>query len=267
MPTAKEQITTTILAVILVLLFFGVIFLVMLAYYNFRRRQTAKEKKDMQAAFEEQLHQARLEIQHQTLTYLAQEIHDNVGQILSLAKIQLSSFKEGDPVDFPILHDARENVARSLQDLRSLSKGLHAGQIRSFNIRQAIDEEVQRITRTGAFTISVTSEGDEHTIGDDKQLILFRIIQECLNNCLKHARATSVNIGFNWFPHQLRVRVRDDGQGFDAEKTLRLSNIGGSDIGLGLQNILNRARVTGGSGDIRSRPGEGTTVTVQIPYE
>ena len=102
MPTAKEQITTTILAVILVLLFFGILFLVMLAYYNFRRRQTAKEKKEMQAAFEEQLQQARLEIQHQTLTYLAQEIHDNVGQILSLAKIQLSSFREGEAIDFTV---------------------------------------------------------------------------------------------------------------------------------------------------------------------
>ena len=267
MPTAKEQITTTILAVILVLLFFGILFLVMLAYYNFRRRQTAREKQEMQASFEEQLQQARLEIQHQTLTYLAQEIHDNVGQILSLAKIQLSSFREGEAVDFPLLHDARENVARSLQDLRSLARGLHAGKVPSFNIRQAVDEEVQRIIRAGAITVSVTSEGDEHAIGDDKQLILFRIIQECLNNCLKHARATNINIGFSWFPNQLRVRVRDDGQGFDAEKTLRLSSAGGTDIGLGLQNILNRARVTGGSGDIRSRPGEGTVVTVQIPYE
>jgi len=261
MPTAKEQITTTILAVILVLLFFGILFLVMLSYFNFRRRQNAEEKREMQAAFEGQLSQARLEIQHQTLSYLAQEIHDNVGQILSLAKIQLSSFKEGEAIDFPLLDDARENVARSLQDLRSLSKGLHAGQIRSFNIRQAVDEEVQRIRRTGAVHVSVTSEGDEHSIGDDKQLILFRIIQECLNNCLKHAGATNINIGFNWYSTQLRVRVRDDGQGFDAEKTLRLSS------GLGLQSILNRARVTGGSGDIRSRPGEGTVVTVQIPYE
>lgn len=261
MPTAKDQITTTILAVILVLLFFGILFLVMLTYYNLRRRQTAREKKEMQVAFEEQLHQARLEIQQQTLTYLAQEIHDNVGQILSLAKIQLSSFKEGEAIDFPLLYDARENVGRSLQDLRSLSKGLQSGQLRNFNIREAVEKEVQRITRLGALTVSVTSEGDEQAIGDDKQLILFRIIQECLNNCLKHARATNINIGFNWFSNQLRVRVRDDGQGFDVEKALRLSS------GLGIQNILNRAQVTGGSGAIQSRPGEGTTVTVQIPYE
>src|SRR6201996_3233000 len=166
MPTAKDQITTTILAVILVLLFFGVLFLVMLWYYNLRRRQTAREKQEMQAAFEEQLGQARLEIQQQTLTYLAQEVHDNVGQILSLAKIQLSSFKEGDPIDFELLSDARNNVARSLQDLRSLARNLHSGKIRSFNIQEALEEEVKRLGRTAGLSISLTSEGVEQAIGE-----------------------------------------------------------------------------------------------------
>ena len=253
--------TTTFLAMIIVLLFFGVFFLLMLKYYNIRRQQAAREKQEMEIRFEQQLMQARLEIQEQTLTYLAEEIHDHVGQILSLARIQLSSFREGEAIDFPLLHDARENVARSLQDLRSLTKAMHSGHVRSFNIRKAVDEEVQRITRSGIVAVSVTSEGDEHSIGDDKQLILFRIIQECLNNCLKHARASNVNIGFVWAPAQLRIRVRDDGQGFDAERALRLKG------GLGLQNILNRARLTGGTSAIHSVPGEGTTVTVQIPYE
>jgi two-component system, NarL family, sensor kinase len=253
--------TTTFLAMIIVLLFFGVFFLLMLKYYNIRRRQAAREKREMEIRFEQQLMQARLEIQEQTLTYLAEEIHDHVGQILSLARIQLSSFREGEAIDFPLLHDARENVARSLMDLRSLTKTMHSGHVRSFNIRKAVDEEVQRITRCGIILVSVTSEGDEHSIGDDKQLILFRIIQECLNNCLKHARATNVNIGFVWAPAQLRIRVRDDGQGFDAERALRIKG------GLGLQNILNRARLTGGTSAIHSVPGEGTTVTVQVPYE
>lgn len=245
----------------IVLVFFGVLFIVMLWYYNYRRRQTAREKKEMQAIFDKQIAQTRLEIQEQTFAYLAEEIHDNVGQLLSLAKIQLSSFKEGEAIDFPLLHDARENVARSLQDLRSLAKGMHGGHIRAFNIRKAVDEEVQRITRMGILTVSVTSEGDERKIGDDRQLILFRIIQECLNNCLKHAKASNVNIGFLWSAAQLRVRVRDDGDGFDAERTLKQHG------GLGLQNILNRARLTGGSSEIKSRPGEGTVVTVQIPYQ
>ncbi|HVS95775.1 MAG TPA: ATP-binding protein [Puia sp.] len=261
MPASNEQIITTILAVIIVLVFFGILFLAMLRYYNYRRRQAAREKRQMQAIFDQQLTQARLEIQEQTFTYLAEEIHDNVGQLLSLAKIQLSSFKEEENIDFRLLNDARENVDRSLRELRDLAKGMHSGHIRAFNIRQAVDEEVLRITRTGAVRISVTSEGEEYRIRDERQLLLFRIIQECLQNCLKHAAASNINIGFTWFSGQLRVRIRDDGKGFDAEHTLQHAT------GLGLQNILNRARLTGGSCSIQSRPGEGATVTVQVPFE
>src|ERR1700754_3275381 len=71
-------------------------------------------------------------------------------------------------------------------------------------------------------------------------LFLFRIIQECLQNCLKHAEAAFVNIGFTWYPDQLQVRVRDDRKGFDPEATFQ-SRSGG----LGLQNIRNRAHLPG----------------------
>lgn len=262
MPDANQQITSTIIAGTLVLLFFGVLFLAMIIYYNYRRRQTAIEKKEMKAQFDQQLMQARLEVQEQAFTHISEEIHDNVGQLLSLAKMQLSAVDESDLVDHETLLSARENVARAIRELRNLSKSLHTGHIGALGIRQAAEEEGQRINRAGQLLVSVTSEGSERNITDDKQLILFRIIQECLQNCVKHANATSVNIGFTWYPDQLRVRVRDDGKGFDPEVTLR-----GPANGLGLQNIRNRARLTGGSGIISSAPGEGTTVTVMMPYE
>ncbi len=262
MPDANQQITSTIIAVLFILLFFGVLFLVMLVYYNYRRRQTALEKKEMKAQFSQQLMQARLEMQEQTFNHISEEIHDNVGQLLSLAKMQLSSIGEFEMVDHETIMAARENVARAIRDLRNLAKSLHTGHIRTLGIRQAVEEEGQRISKAGLLSVSVTSEGSERSIPDDKQLILFRIIQECLQNCLKHAEATFVNIGFTWYPDQLRVRVRDDGKGFDTEATLQSPA-----SGLGLQNIRNRARLTGGSGIISSTPGEGTTVTVMMPYE
>ena len=267
MSDANQQITSTILAVIFVLLFFGVLFLVMLVYYNYRRRQTALEKRQMKAQFDQQLMQARLEVQEQAFTHISEEIHDNVGQLLSLAKMQLSSLGEASPgnpdlVDQDTLTAARENLARAIRDLRNLAKSLHAGHIRALGIRQATEEEGLRITRSGLLSVSVTSEGAEHDIPEERQIILFRIIQECLQNCVKHADASSVNIGFTWYPDQLRVRVRDDGKGFDTEATLQSAPSGG----LGLQNIRNRARLTGGAGIIVSTPGEGTTVTVMMPY-
>lgn len=262
MSDANQQITSTIVAVLFILLFFGVLFLVMLVYYNYRRRQTALEKKEMKAQFDQQLMLARLEMQEQAFTHISEEIHDNVGQLLSLAKMQLSSTGEPGMIDPGSIMAAHENVSRAIRDLRNLAKSLHTGHIRTLGIRQAAEEEGQRISRAGLLSVSVTSEGSERSIPEDKQLILFRIIQECLQNCLKHAEATFVNIGFTWYSDQLRVRVRDDGKGFDPEATLQ-SSAGG----LGLQNIRNRARLTGGSGIISSAPGEGTTVTVMMPYE
>lgn len=262
MPIADKQITYTIVAVLFILLFFGVLFLVLLIYINYRRRQTALEKKEMKAQFDAQLMQARLEMQEQAFNRISEEIHDNVGQLLSLTKIQLSSLEESHIVDHETLSEARSNVARAIVDLRNLAKSLNTSHIGSLSITKAAEEEGTRITRAGVMSVSVTSEGVEMPLSEERQVILFRIIQECLQNCVKHAEATYVNIGFTWYPDQLRVRVRDDGKGFDAETTLQNST-----GGLGLQNIRNRARLTGGAGVISSAPGEGTTVTVMMPYE
>src|ERR1700748_2423025 len=120
MSDAKEQITTTILAVIIILLFFGILFLVMLAYYNYRRRLNAREKQEMKALFDQQLMQSRLEIQEQTFTNISEEIHDNVGQLLSLVKIQLSTLQEGEAMDHQLLSEAHENVSKAFIDLRNI---------------------------------------------------------------------------------------------------------------------------------------------------
>lgn len=260
MSEATDQLTTTILAVILVLLFFGVLFLVMLAYYNYRRRQTAREKKEMRAVFDQQLMQARLEIQEQTFTYLSEEIHDNVGQLLSLVKIQLSTLEESSVLDLDLVRETKENAAKAFRDLRSLAKGLHTGHIRSQSILLSVEQEAQRVSKAASLEISITTDGEEKKLSEENQLILFRIIQECLQNCFKHAEASFVNIGFTWYSDNLRVRIRDDGKGFDVDRALA------GHSGLGLNNILNRARLTGGSADIKSRPGEGTVVTIQVGY-
>jgi signal transduction histidine kinase len=111
-------------------------------------------------------------------------------------------------------------------------------------------------------SVFVTSEGTEQPLPEERLLTLFRIIQESPQNCIKHAEASFINIGFTWYPDQLRVRIRDDGKGFDPEVKLQSGS-----AGLGLQNIRNRARLAGGEGTIKSAVGEGTTVTVVMPYE
>jgi len=90
MQDGKDQVIFTIIAVIIVLLFLGVLFLVMLFYYNNKKGQMSKEKQLMRATFDKQLLESKLEIQEQTFGMISQEIHDNIGQVLSLAKLNLT---------------------------------------------------------------------------------------------------------------------------------------------------------------------------------
>src|SRR5664279_916259 len=94
MQNAKDQVLFTIIAVIVIMLFLGVLFLVMLFYYNNKKGQMSKEKQLMRATFDKQLLESKLEIQEQTFGMISQEIHDNVGQILSLAKVQLGILEQ-----------------------------------------------------------------------------------------------------------------------------------------------------------------------------
>src|SRR5664279_6194701 len=103
MQNAKDQLLFTIIAVIVIMLFLGVLFLVMLFYYNNKKGQMSKEKQLMRATFDKQLLESKLEIQEQTFDMISQEIHDNVGQVLSLAKVQLGILEQKQAVDGQLL--------------------------------------------------------------------------------------------------------------------------------------------------------------------
>src|SRR5664279_444480 len=113
MQNAKDQVLFTIIAVIVIMLFLGVLFLVMLFYYNNKKGQMSKEKQLMRASFDKQLLESKLEIQEQTFSAISSEIHDNVGQILSLAKVQLSIIGQGETLDKALLADAKESVGKA----------------------------------------------------------------------------------------------------------------------------------------------------------
>jgi two-component system sensor histidine kinase UhpB len=122
---------------------------------------------------------------------------------------------------------------------------------------ESIRELADSITRTQALKINLSvSELNEERIPENKQLMLFRIIQEQLNNIVKHAQALRVQINLHRTPSALLLEIKDDGTGFDPVKTRK---------GLGLTNIRNRVELFNGSVAIDSAPGKGCTLRVTIP--
>ena len=219
------------------------------------------EREIMQAQYKQTMLQARLEIQEQTFNNISREIHDNVGQLLSLAKVQVNIIDQSENTDKNMLFELKQNIGKALIDLRDIAKSLSGERLILIGLVQTLTQEIDRINRSRFLNASLTVTGEERKFNEQKQLIIVRIVQEALQNIIKHAEANGVEISINFAARMLRVNVRDDGKGFSTEEKLN------TPTGLGLQNIINRAGIIGGKAEIKSTLSEGTDITLTIPYE
>src|SRR5688572_14771016 len=121
MPGTNEQTVIAIAGIAIVLLFLGTLFLTMLIYFNNRKSQLARQNQALRDSFERQLLQARLEVQEHIFKEISGEIHDNVGQLLSLAKVQLNVIDQRNVLDKAMLLDIKSNVSTALADLREIA--------------------------------------------------------------------------------------------------------------------------------------------------
>jgi two-component system NarL family sensor kinase len=261
MPETNKQVVVVIVAVILVLLFFGVMFLIMVSYYNNRKLLAVREKQMLKENFEKQLLQSRLEVQEHILNNISQEIHDNVGQILTLAKIQVNVMDHNGVFNRELVKEVKNCIGRALTDLRDIAKSLSGQRIQQLRISELIAAELQRIKKAGQTNACMDVTGMEKEPGFQDKLILFRMVQESLQNIIKHANASEIMVTLNYEREQLSIMIRDNGVGFDLQQKLEAGN------GLGLQNIINRATLIRGRAFIKSVINEGTCIDIHIPYE
>ena len=254
-----ELIIAVISGIIIFLVVTGMVVFILL-FYQKKKFQHRRQITDMQHRFTEEIFKSRLEMQEQTFNEISSEIHDNVGQILSLTKVQINILLQKQGGDLEMLMNIKDNIGKSIVDLRNIAKSLNNEFINGQAIYVAVATEAERINRTTELIIAVEIEGEEKKPSNEKKLILFRIIQECLQNILKHAAAKNVQILFNYQAEYMQVRIIDDGIGFDVNAAMMKKS------GLGLSNIEKRAHLAGGSFRIGSTLGRGTSSEIVIPY-
>lgn len=199
-------------------------------------------------------------MQEQTFNTISQEIHDNVGQVLSLAKVQLNIMAQHKAFDEAMVNDVKDSVGKAMTDLRDIAKSLNTERVKLASLPEITSVELQRITRSGLMQTSLQTDGAEQNLPEQKKLIIFRIIQEALHNILKHSAATNIEVSFYYDLSQLKVKIADNGTGFD------MGLLSQKD-GLGLKNMINRAALIGGKADIESIINNGTFITITCPYE
>jgi signal transduction histidine kinase len=230
--------------------------------YNKRKKKYAEEKEQMEQNFNNELIKTQHEIREQTMQTIGADLHDNVGQLLSLTSFTLKSIAYGEPdTMMKKVTDAIELTSRSIQEMRLLGKLLQGEQLIGVGLTEAIKQEVKWLEKTGQYHVNYHDEGlSGVTANPEKDLIVFRIAQEVLNNAIKHAQATAIGIKLSYHGGQLQLVITDNGIGFN------LAEIQAGQMGMGLQNIHKRAVLIGGQTTIHSAPGEGTHIHVFIPY-
>lgn len=249
----------------------SVLFLFLLLVFIFiiaigiRYRKRINENIQMKLQFQQELLRAQLEIQEQTLKNISQEIHDNIGQMLSLAKLNLAlADAEAQPPVQQKVSDSHQLVSKAIQDLRDLSRSLNTDYVSEMGLQRSIEYELEMIGKTGALKTAMLVEGQARRLDKQNELIVFRIVQESFNNILKHADASQLEVTLKYRPTEFFLSIGDNGKGVDLTP---LNTDGNSGFGLGIRNMHNRARLIGADFSMNSTLGGGTMVVIRIPNE
>lgn len=226
------------------------------------RKNHILEKTAMKQKFESEMLQTRVEVQDQTMQSIATELHDNVGQLLSLTTLTLNSvnLNDGEKAKKKI-DNSLALVNKSIKELRELAKLLHGEQLVENGIGHAIDQEINWLNKAGSYKLKINNQlTDLQITSPNKDLIILRLLQEIINNIIKHAQATYIQIDSHLADNTLYLRVAENGIGFNPEE------IRSKKSGMGLNSIYKRIEMINGKLILNSTPGEGTSISIEVPY-
>jgi signal transduction histidine kinase len=262
MREAETNLFSAIITISLIFLVICLALIIQVVLHQRRRRKYRLEKKVMSQQFESELLKTHIEVQEQTMQTIATDLHDNIGQLLSLTTLTLNSInlneteKSGKKIA-----DSLTLVNRSIKELRDLAKLLQGEQLIETGLGKAIKQELDRLRRTGAYHLKVKNQLLNATVfSPKKDLIILRLLQEIINNIIKHAKASHIDVQLFLAAETLHLRVIENGIGFNYEK------IKNQRKGIGLYSIHKRVEMIAGQISISSDSASGTTIAIAIPY-
>lgn len=212
----------------------------------------AQQRKE--AMFEQELAISQVEIKEQTLNYIGQELHDDLGQKLSVAKLMSNRllFSSEDDIQ-EIGKEINQLVGECIQDIRNLSKIFITRQIENFTFIEAVEREIFRLRKLQLIEVDFELNNRNIEINTEHSLILYRIIQESINNVIKHSRAKKIFLSVIDDQINLTIRIIDNGIGFNKKRVKD---------GNGLTSMENRAKIINAHFRVNTIMNTGTKVIV-----
>ena len=191
----------------------------------------------------------QIEIKEETLRNISWELHDNIGQLLTLAKIQLQSVTKDN------IAEVSETISKGLKEVRSLSKLINPEAIKNIKLQEAIQLEIDRFNRLNFIKSTLTVKGTAQKISKKASIIIFRILQEFFSNTIKHSKASILTVVLDFKDDCLKITASDNGIGFSSDAN--------KNKGIGIKNIKNRAKLIGAKAKFTSEKNKGTTLLIQ----
>lgn len=264
MPETPEIYFITVIGIILGLVLIGFIITTLFLYQRRQEKQEVEMQK-LRDKFEREALRSQLEIQENTFKTIGQELHDNIGQMLSVAKLTLAVLPiETGHAAYEKLQYSKDVLNKAIFDLSDLTKSLHTDRITQVGLAESIRYDLYALKNVGVFKIHFHQDGPEETFNEQRAVFLFRMFQESLNNIVKHSRATEVSVVLTYLEDTFIMEISDNGVGFDVtEKKQSIS----SNSGVGLKSIFNRAKLIGAELSIDSDGKTGTVIRIEVPMK
>lgn len=256
-----EQKEIQLLVIFSIIVFLLVIVGFVIIFYVFQKRKTQLliEKAQEKQRYENELSKTQTEIQEQILKNISWELHDNVGQLLSVAKMQLNMLStQIEDSNRARLVELSDVIGKSLQDIRLLSRTLNHEVLHDMGLKKALKLELQRFNRLKFLNATLEVDGEEQDINEKDEIIIFRIFQEFFSNVVRHSKAQHLNVKLNFNGESLTLLAEDDGIGF---------NIADKKKGIGLINMESRASLINSKYSLASELGKGTQIQLVYPYK
>ncbi len=195
------------------------------------------------------------EVKEQTLVNVSRELHDNLGQVASLIKINLNMMSDTlDAEDTERIDDSLVLLKQMIGDIKTLSASLKGDNIREKGWFNLIDSDFERLNKQDGIEALFEMEGDL-TLDPEKEVILYRVYQEILNNTIKHAKAQQIHLAITEKNNLLSFNYSDNGMGFDLQHVTK---------GSGLTNMKERCQIIGAQLEINSEPNHGTQIQIRL---
>ena len=254
--SAERYLLIYMVAVVLIISALVVIFFVV---FQKRKNKLLIERFQREREFEEEIIKTQSEIQEQTLKHISWELHDNIGQLLAYANMQMKMLKSKVPEDLTnSLEDTNNTIKESLSEVRALSKSLNHDVLQNQGLVASLENEINRLRKLNFTSVSMDVKGQIKPLSNNKhEIVIFRILQEFFSNAIKYSEAEHLRVELDYQPDYLLLTAEDDGKGFDIDQ---------SEKGSGLINMKSRAELIGADLNLSSQPGAGVQLILKMAY-